>query len=92
MRWKAIQNKGKPSFTWFSFLEQATGIEPATTAWEAVVLPLNYACACELCVQIEGDGIKTRDLIYYSVSVCVCQEKFWEIYAAVCFIRPPRVV
>ena len=25
------------------FLEQATGIEPATNAWEAFVLPLNYA-------------------------------------------------
>ena len=26
------------------FLEQATGIEPAYPAWEAGVLPLNYAC------------------------------------------------
>ncbi len=26
-------------------LEQATGIEPARSAWEAEVLPLNYACA-----------------------------------------------
>lgn len=26
------------------FLEQATGIEPALSAWEAEVLPLNYAC------------------------------------------------
>ena len=25
-------------------LEQATGVEPATAAWEAAVLPLNYAC------------------------------------------------
>lgn len=25
------------------FLERAMGIEPTTTAWEAVVLPLNYA-------------------------------------------------
>lgn len=25
-------------------LEQATGIEPASSAWEAGVLPLNYAC------------------------------------------------
>src|SRR5215470_4847811 len=24
-------------------IERATGIEPASTAWEAVVLPLNYA-------------------------------------------------
>ncbi len=31
----------------FCLLEQATGIEPASQAWEARVLPLNYACiAC----------------------------------------------
>lgn len=27
-----------------SQLEQAAGIEPATSAWEANILPLNYAC------------------------------------------------
>ena len=27
----------------FYFVERATGIEPAFTAWEAVVLPMNYA-------------------------------------------------
>ena len=26
------------------FVEQATGIEPACSAWEADILPLNYAC------------------------------------------------
>ena len=26
------------------YLEQATGIEPALKAWEALILPLNYAC------------------------------------------------
>lgn len=26
------------------FLEQVTGIEPASDAWEAPVLPLNYTC------------------------------------------------
>ena len=26
-------------------MEQATGIEPALKAWEALILPLNYACA-----------------------------------------------
>ena len=25
-------------------LEQATGIEPASAAWEAAILPMNYAC------------------------------------------------
>ena len=32
-------------------MERATGIEPATSAWEADVLPLNYA--------------RNRTLIYY---------------------------
>ena len=27
-------------------MEQAKGIEPSQPAWEAGVLPLNYACAC----------------------------------------------
>ncbi len=27
-------------------MEQMTGIEPAWSAWEAEVLPLNYICAC----------------------------------------------
>jgi hypothetical protein len=27
-----------------SKMEQATGIGPASAAWEAAVLPLNYAC------------------------------------------------
>ena len=26
-------------------LEQATGVEPASVAWEATVLPMNYACS-----------------------------------------------
>jgi hypothetical protein len=29
-------------------MEQATGIEPASAAWEAAVLPLNYACKFRL--------------------------------------------
>ena len=28
----------------FWILEQAAGIEPVTSAWEADILPLNYAC------------------------------------------------
>ncbi len=35
--------KGVPNGTPF-VLEQATGIEPAASAWEAEVLPLDYAC------------------------------------------------
>ena len=30
------------------YLEQATGIEPAQSAWEAEILPLNYACGAVL--------------------------------------------
>ena len=26
---------------WFSFLEQGTGVEPAQSAWEAEILPIN---------------------------------------------------
>ena len=35
-----IRRRGKASL----FLEQATGIEPASAAWEAAILPMNYAC------------------------------------------------
>jgi hypothetical protein len=35
-------------------MERATGIEPAYTAWKAVVLPLNYArlCASEILTNV----------------------------------------
>ena len=46
-------------------LEQATRIELATTAWEADVLPLNYACLLPR---------------YYTARGTVCQEKYWEIF------------
>lgn len=42
-------NKKSPNYAFAyrgSQLEQATGIEPAWSAWEAEVLPLNYACRC----------------------------------------------
>ena len=42
-----------------SFLEQATGIEPAASAWEAEVLPLDYAC----------------DLFIISQSVCLVKSE-----------------
>ncbi len=38
------------------FSEQMTGIEPASPAWEAGVLPMNYICARA------GNGTRTRDL------------------------------
>ena len=38
-----------------SFLEQATGIEPAASAWEAEVLPLDYACEQPILYTMRGD-------------------------------------
>ena len=38
---------GKSSLTWRFALERVTGIEPALSAWEADVLPLNYTRARE---------------------------------------------
>ena len=35
-----------------SFLEQGTGVEPAFTAWEAVVLPIYEPCKCSCAVAI----------------------------------------
>ena len=45
---KLIKTKGMAIFgnhsTCSLIMEHATGIEPARLAWEAKVLPLNYAC------------------------------------------------
>jgi hypothetical protein len=38
---------GKMPLTWRFALERVTGIEPALSAWEADVLPLNYTRAHE---------------------------------------------
>ena len=37
----------KSSLTWRFALERVTGIEPALSAWEADVLPLNYTRTLE---------------------------------------------
>ena len=37
-------NKNAVSHKAYRNMEQAAGIEPATTAWEAIVIPFNYAC------------------------------------------------
>ena len=44
------QVPGDPGVAWAWCLERATGIEPALSAWEAEVLPLNYARVVEPCV------------------------------------------
>lgn len=41
----------------FYFLEQMTGIEPASSAWEAEVLPLNYICMSYLFIIINPKRI-----------------------------------
>ena len=48
-----------------SSLEQATGIEPAYSAWEADVLPLNYACKKTPASGVFGanGGTRTPDLL-----------------------------
>jgi hypothetical protein len=38
---------GKTSLSWCFAVERVTGIEPALSAWEADVLPLNYTRAHE---------------------------------------------
>jgi hypothetical protein len=38
---------GKTPLTWRFTVERVTGIEPALSAWEADVLPLNYTRAHE---------------------------------------------
>ena len=45
-----LQEKNRPKADFL--LEQATGIEPASTAWEAVILPMNYACITFGCLSI----------------------------------------
>lgn len=46
--YKATKKGLKPLFSWYQTyafnMEQATRIELAQSAWEAEVLPLNYAC------------------------------------------------
>jgi hypothetical protein len=42
-----------------AFLKQITGIEPASPAWEAGVLPMNYICAC-LYYSISDSKIKNK--------------------------------
>ena len=37
----------RPPNGWPFCLEQDTGVEPAFTAWEAVVLPIYESCGCE---------------------------------------------
>ena len=43
------EKAGNTDFSGFpAFVEQITGIEPASPAWEAGVLPMNYICATKI--------------------------------------------
>ena len=42
------------ALTWAFALERVTGIEPALSAWEADVLPLNYTRAHLHCLAVES--------------------------------------
>ena len=48
-----LPKKGAPAWG-APFLEQATGIEPAASAWEAEVLPLDYACEHTILYTMRG--------------------------------------
>ena len=37
-----------------AFLEQDTGVEPAFTAWEAVVLPIYESCMWDIIAELAG--------------------------------------
>ena len=54
------KRKGVPQAPLF-FLEQDTGVEPAFTAWEAVVLPIYESCVCG-CIIAKGKG-KSKHLL-----------------------------
>ena len=41
-RSRSIPSLQKTKTAWRRFLERIMGIEPTSTAWEAVVLPMNY--------------------------------------------------
>ena len=47
----------------FSLVEQAMGVEPTSKAWEAFILPMNYAC------------ISFLKLSYYSTAFSFRQEE-----------------
>ena len=47
VRLPSVFQKERPPVGWSFFLEQDTGVEPAFTAWEAVVLPIYESCKSE---------------------------------------------
>ncbi len=70
-QWIKILQKMYPFLQYF--LEQATGIEPARSAWEAEVLPLNHACEALLFYQTE---------LFLSMLFTNICEYFFDIFGA----------
>ena len=70
----------------FFALEQATGIEPAASAWEAEVLPLDYAC--DLIILYQKSAFVNADLPKILVGAYISFDKFlMEVHYASCNIN-----
>ena len=72
---KALRGRSKLSFCYGPFLEQDTGVEPAFTAWEAVVLPIYESCICEGIIA-EGCGKSNHFLSKRDWGNCVFYKNF----------------
>ena len=52
----SLQRKSSFNSTIQTIRKRAAGIEPASSAWKAEVLPLNYARVLEEPFQVKGDS------------------------------------
>ena len=55
-----------------SFLERATGIEPASSAWEADILPMNYICIIVIAYRqtaVQAQRCTVSDFLHCSVYI-----------------------
>ena len=57
MRSDFCKNVAANDMTSAATMEQATGVGPASKAWEAFILPMNYAC---IALSIADDGRKFK--------------------------------
>lgn len=67
-------------------MEQATGIEPALSAWEAEVLPLNYACVYLLIISQQVSFVNrilsNSRFFHTSQSVTVSSSRYDDMVSA----------
>ena len=54
------------------FREQITGIEPASPAWEASVLPMNYICALFVYYSTRTPEIKSCRMLFLAKTDTLC--------------------